>query len=98
MAAMVADSDPRNYTYEDAVKVLKKLDFQLAPSSGTSHRKWRYAKSGSVAVVIGLVDKGSGTLKPYLIRDMVRQLKDNGLVPADIHTPGQGPEDDDDVD
>ncbi len=35
------------------------------------------------SVIIGLVDKGSGTLKPYLIRELVGQLRANGMIPPE---------------
>ncbi len=35
-------------------------------------------------LVVGLVHTGSGTLKPYLIRDMIAQLKAAGLIPDDL--------------
>jgi hypothetical protein len=38
-------------------------------------------------VMIGLVEKGAGTLKPYLIRQMISQLRENGLVPPDLESP-----------
>jgi hypothetical protein len=77
---MASDSDPRNYSYDDAVTVLRGLDFQLAPHGGGSHRAWRGKGTSGTVVVIGLVDKGHGTLKPYLVREMVKQLRANGLL------------------
>lgn len=81
---MLTDASPTSYTYEEAVLVLKKLDFELAPHGGGSHRKWRRRSADGNIVIIGLVEKGSGALKPYLVRDMVQQLQSNGLIPADL--------------
>jgi len=80
---MLEDADPRNYTYDDAVSVLSRLGFTLAPHGGTSHRKWRYRRADGLVVVVGLVEKGHGTLKPVYVRDMVCQLRENGLVPSE---------------
>ena len=82
LARMVADTDPRNYTYEEAARVLLKLDYELAPHGGTSHRKWRKVLASGKVDVIGLVESGRGCLKPCYIRDMVRSLQEAGLIPA----------------
>jgi hypothetical protein len=34
--------------------------------------------------MVGLVEKGAGTLKPYLVRQMILQLREHGLVPVDL--------------
>lgn len=81
---MLNDLHPTSYTYEDAATILTALGFVVAPSSGGSHRKWRHKSEAGNVVVIGLVQKGSGTLKPYLIRDLLANLKENGLIPADL--------------
>jgi len=81
---MVNDRDPRNYTYDDAVRVLRALDFTLAPHGAGSHRCWRGVAPSGTVVVIGLVEGGHGSLKPYLIRDMIHQLRVNGMIPADL--------------
>lgn len=77
---MLEDTDPRNYTYEDAAHVLDRLGFVVAPGEG-SHRKWRLRRSDGLVVVIGLVKKGHGPMKPVYIRDMVKQLRANELLP-----------------
>ncbi len=77
---MTTDTDPRNYTYDEAVAVLRGLGFAMAPRGAGSHRVWRGSSAAGKAVVIGLVDKGRGTLKPYLIREMVKQLRQHGFV------------------
>ena len=41
---------------------------------------WRGVSGAGTVVIIGLVDKGHGTLKPYLIREMIKQLRENGFV------------------
>ncbi len=45
---------------------------------------WRLRPADGNAVVIGLVDSGKGTLKPYLVRDVLTQLRANRLIPADM--------------
>lgn len=57
------------------------LGFEVAPHSGGSHRKWRFKSHQGNVVLVGLVEKGHGTLKPYLVRDLIAQLRANGLVP-----------------
>lgn len=86
---MLNDSSPTTYTYAEAASVLSHLGFVLAPSQGGSHRKWRFKVSSGTVVVIGLVEKGSGTLRAYLVRDLVQQLISNDLVPKDLE--GDGP-------
>ena len=81
---MLTDASPTSYTYAEACSVLLHLDFALAPSGGGSHRKWRRKLPDGTVVVIGLIDKGAGTLKAYLIRDMISQLTKHGLVPPDL--------------
>jgi hypothetical protein len=81
---MLTDASPTSYTYGEACSILAHLDFALAPSGGGSHRKWRRKLPDGTVVVIGLIDKSAGTLKAYLIRDMVRQLSNHGLVPSDL--------------
>lgn len=81
---MLSDSNPITYTYSDAAAVLLALEFEVAPHSGGSHRKWRRKLADGNVVLVGLVEKGHGTLKPYLIRDLVAQLRTNGLVPKEF--------------
>ena len=80
---MLSDSNPVTYTYADASHVLAALGFEVAPHGGGSHRRWRRGLPDGNAIIVGLVEKGSGPLKPYLIRDMVAQLRTNGLVPEE---------------
>lgn len=77
---MMNDQKAVGYTYAEAAGVLRSLGFSLAARSGGSHRKWAL-RQGDTTVVIALVESGKGTLKPYLVRDLVRQLRDNGLLP-----------------
>lgn len=84
LARMLTDASPTDYTYDDAASVLSHLGFKLAPPGGGSHRMWRLRTPKGNTVIIGLVQKGSGTLKPYLIRDMIAQLRANNLIPADL--------------
>lgn len=86
LARMRGDETPRNYTYGDAVRILKKLEFVLAPHSGGSHRLWRRQMASGDVAVVNLVEKGSGTLKPYLVRDMLAELLRHGMLPPDPDT------------
>lgn len=81
---MLSDSNPTSYTYYDAVRVLSALGFVVAPHGGTSHRKWRAVSPAGNGVIIGLVEKGSGTLKPYLVRDLVGQLRAHNMIPTEL--------------
>lgn len=87
---MAADPDPRNYTYEDAVRVLNGLGFSAAKSKPSgSHRVWRRPDPGGnlhATLIVGLKDAGSGTMKPAYIRDMLKTLESAGLVPNDGET------------
>ena len=84
---MRGDSDPRNYKYNDAARVLRALGFQLAQSKPNgSHRVWRRpppAGNISGALIVELVEKGHGTVKPVYIRTMIRTLDKAGLIPSD---------------
>lgn len=90
LGAMVADRKPISYTYEDASTVLRQLQFTMAKSGATSHRKWyreladATAPSGHRTVTIGLNAKGKGPLKPGYIRAMVRTLRENNLLPDGV--------------
>lgn len=86
LARMLNDTNPNGYTYDEAARVLFNLGFTLAAASSGSHRRWARRAAG-VTVVIGLIEKGHGHLKPYLIRDLISQLKTNGLVPSHILKP-----------
>ena len=83
---MLSDERPITYTYADACAVLTALGFEVAPHGGGSHRRGRRRLSSENVVIIGLVEKGNGTLKPYLIRDLVGQLRANDLVPSHLET------------
>lgn len=83
LAKMVADRDPRSYTYDQAARILEHLQFD-GPTKPGSHRMWKrvIAKAGKpFTVVIGLVDSGTGKVKPEYIKQMVRTLHDEGLLP-----------------
>ena len=89
LARMVADGQPRSYTYEQGKRVLENLDFVLAPSEG-SHRKFRRviddptSPSGKRTVVVGLKEAGSGKLKPKYITAMIETLRQNNLLPDGV--------------
>lgn len=80
---MCRDTNPNGYRYDQAAAILEQLDFKPAKNHKGSHRKWRRKLASGAVVVVELVDAGSGTLKPYLIRDMISQLKDHGLTEPD---------------
>jgi hypothetical protein len=87
LARMVADTDPRSYSYQEAATVLSQLGFVLAKPTGGSHRKWRrLIENGAErrTVVIGLVERGSGAIKPEYVKDMVQILKENNLLPDEV--------------
>ena len=82
LARMLADQNPNSYRYDEAATILRQLGFEMPKTSTKgSHRKWRRRLPDGTTIVIGLVDSGSGTLKPWQIRDMVRQLRDHALIP-----------------
>lgn len=77
---MLNDQKPVGYSYGDAASVLLGLGFEPPRrKTGGSHRKWTRKVQG-ILVVIGLVESGSGPLRSYLIRDMVKTLTQHGLV------------------
>jgi predicted RNA binding protein YcfA (HicA-like mRNA interferase family) len=82
LARMLNDAKPIGYTYQEAASVLANLGFSLKGTGG-SHRKWA-RKLGASTVVIGLVESGSGTLKAYLIRDLIKTLNEHSLIPKEI--------------
>jgi predicted RNA binding protein YcfA (HicA-like mRNA interferase family) len=84
---MVADTDPRSYTFDDAASVLINLGFFPPRRPSGSHRIFRKeiedksSPSGKRAITVGLVDAGKGTLKPIYIREMIKVLRANSLLP-----------------
>lgn len=86
LVRMLNDENPVGYTYDEASQVLGHLGFDLAPASGGSHRKWRLEVRPGVVARVGLVEKGRGTLRGYLIRDMVAILLQYGLIPDDLES------------
>ncbi len=90
LAGMVADSDPRSYTYQQAAGILVHLGFAPPTKPTGSHRRFRIEiddpgdETRKRGVIIGLVEKGRGTLKPKYISAMVRTLKENKLLPSDV--------------
>src|SRR5665213_587381 len=86
LSTMVADPNPRSYTFDDAANILMQLGFVQAAKRSGSHRTFRREMGSDGApkrgLVIGLVDAGHGPIKPVYIRAMVQALIDNGLLPA----------------
>lgn len=86
---MAADPDPRSYTYDEAANILSNLGF-LKAKGGGSHRKFRYSMVNPdspkpvQSVIVGLVEAGSGCLKPAYIVQMVRTLRENNLIPPEV--------------
>lgn len=84
LARMMADSTPREYTYDDAARVLRQLGFEVRPRASGSHRVWHRRGPAGNLLTVGLVDKGHGTLKPAYIRAMISTLTVNGLIPKEL--------------
>lgn len=84
LRAMIDDPNARTYTYDDAAAVLTRLGFEERGGGSGSHRAWRRRGPVGNLVVVGLVDKGHGTLKPGYIRDMVKTLREHGFLPDDL--------------
>lgn len=90
LGRMVADSDPRSYTYQQAAGILVQLGFAPPTKPTGTHRRFRIEiddpadKTRKRGIIIGLVEKGRGTLKPKYISVMVRTLKENKLLPNDV--------------
>lgn len=76
---MVADRNPTSYTYAEAAGILHELGFKLAnPAGGGSHRLWRRGPA-----IVGLVNAGSGAVRPVYIRKMIRTLEQHDLLPPE---------------
>lgn len=84
LAKMLNDQKPVGYSYDEAAAILSHLGFSLAPSSGGSHRKWWRRIGEGTTARVGLVEKGSGTLREYQVRDMIAVLRTHGLIPLDL--------------
>lgn len=84
LGRMLADTNPVGYSYGDAAGVLQHLNFVVGPVGATSHRKWRGAAADGTVLYVGLVDKGAGHLKPWMIREMLDVLRPSGLIPTDL--------------
>lgn len=90
LGSMVADRRPLSYTYHQAASVLQQLEFELETPGATSHRKWSRviadpaAPGGKRTVTIGLNAKGKGPMKPGYVREMVRTLQENNLLPDGV--------------
>lgn len=82
LTKMAVDSSPTGYSYAEAANILQQLGFDLAPSGGGSHRKWRRRFDDGRVAIVGLVER-PGPMKAYLIRQMVRTLRDHHLLPSD---------------
>jgi len=81
---MANDPKPVRYTYDDAASILRALGFALAKTSGTSHRRWRIQAPNGRPVTVALVDCGRGPVKSVYIKEMVRLLKENDLLPSKV--------------
>jgi len=83
LRAMVRDTNPSGYTYDECAVVLSHLGFECAPHGGGSHRRWRRRNDEGNLIVVGLVDHGAGTLRAVYVRDMIATLQSNGFLPTD---------------
>jgi hypothetical protein len=89
LAQMVADKDPRSYTFEEAAGILTQLGF-VARKTASSHKTFRRtvpddsAIGGSKGVFVGLVKSGHGPMKPIYITKMIATLQENKLLPSDV--------------
>ena len=81
---MAEDPKPVSYSYEDAASILRALGFALAKTSGTSHRRWRIKAPNGRSVTVALVDSGKGPIRSVYIKDMIRQLAENDLLPPEV--------------
>jgi predicted RNA binding protein YcfA (HicA-like mRNA interferase family) len=81
---MAADPKPVGYTYDDASSILRALGFALAKTSGTSHRRWRIKASNGRSVTVAVVDSGRGPAKSVYIKEMIRLLRTNDLIPPEV--------------
>jgi predicted RNA binding protein YcfA (HicA-like mRNA interferase family) len=81
---MAADPKPIRYTYDEASSILKALGFALAKTSGTSHRRWRIKAPNGQSVTVALVDSGRGPVKSVYIKEMIRLLRANDLIPTEV--------------
>ncbi|MCA2992055.1 type II toxin-antitoxin system HicA family toxin [Gemmatimonas sp.] len=70
------------FTYADAAKVLEALGFHQS-SYGGSHRRWVMLRADNPPVIIGLVDKGHGDMKPVYVKDMLASLVAHGILSED---------------
>jgi hypothetical protein len=64
--------------------MLRAPGFVVAPHRATRHRKWRGVSRARNSAMIAFVDKGIGTLEPYLILDLVGQLRGNGMITTEF--------------
>lgn len=91
LAGIVDDRRPVSYTYDELASLLvRHLGFTLATPISGSHRRFRRVVPvpGSpdflTTVTIGLVDYGSGPLRPEYVKQMVLTLRLNDLLPEGV--------------
>lgn len=88
LMALAADPRPNNYRYEEVTGLLGRLGFELAGRPAGSHRRWRLVvadpavEGGKRTITVGLVDNGNGPLKSVYVKEMVRTLRENNLLPS----------------
>ncbi len=80
---MLGSRNPCNFSYEDCVRVLLHLNFTEAPNSGTSHRKFVRREDGKPQVTIGLLKPSAGSVGKEYVKEMLRELRSNGLTPPE---------------
>lgn len=78
---MANNPKPVSYAYDDAASILRATGFVLAKTSGTSHRRWRIKAPNGQSITVALVDAGKGPMKSVYIKEMIRLLSENDLIP-----------------
>ncbi|MBA3560846.1 MAG: hypothetical protein H0W30_19900 [Gemmatimonadaceae bacterium] len=79
---MAEHPKPVNYTYDDAARILRHLDFRVSDAEG-SHRVWKRKIDEHTTLRVSLVDSGHGKLKSVYVKKMVQILNAHGLVPEE---------------
>jgi hypothetical protein len=89
LARVAADSRPISYSYEQLAGLLvNHLGFELAKPIDGSHRRFRrripdpMRPGCEITIVIGLV--APGLQKPVYIKEMLRVLRENSLLPEGV--------------
>jgi hypothetical protein len=90
LGQIVTDPKPVSYTYDElATLLVSHLGFTLFSGGGSHRRFWRKIPSPDdpskgTTITIGLVDSGRGKQRPEYVREMVRTLRANSLLPKGV--------------